>query len=584
MSKRFLFIMLVLTVLFGGLMFDLSLSSENVQAGNSITVTDKPDADPTPYPVVEMAGQIKREAAYFSTSGSDQLSNASHLAHNREVVPSQAVGSMVFSLGFLAGGLLLAVLLVSFPGTGARAGVLLCGKWGAAMCVLAALVGVRGVVGVPGTTRTIPKPMPAPVKQTGSGAPDFVASLEIGGRGTTQIGGTAVDEAGNVYVTGGFSDHIFFATTPPTKLTATRGYDFFVAKYSPDRKCLWARMANGTSDIPADLSLDGGLTITVDSQGNCYVGGGFVSSLAFQTESGTTAVTLAASGSGLNAEAFVAKYNSDGTLLWARGGNSNSPQSTDSLNTSVNSILKIVVDRQGTPYVTGQLAGNSFLGKQVQISGAQDSILARLNPATGDPVWTAAPVSTGSEDIFDLAVDGVGNLYLVGAFLGQPITFPTPSSPTTFALSDQDTDTYIAKYTPSGQCVFARQIGGGRIVGFDIAATSTGDFYVTGAFISHAVFGDVTLTSNTVSISGFLAKYSTTGSLLFAQDFGKNLYTSGNRVEVDAGGTVYVVGYLRGEAIFGGIGQNAQTLSSSGVSMFLAVYNAAGAFEYARLL
>src|SRR5262249_52845126 len=68
---------------------------------------------------------------------------------------------------------------------------------------------------------------------------NFQSAMQIGGTGTTQIGGTAFDGSGNLYVTGGFVGTIVFNTTPPTTFVATADYDFYLAKFAPDGHCLW---------------------------------------------------------------------------------------------------------------------------------------------------------------------------------------------------------------------------------------------------------------------------------------------------------------------------------------------------------
>ncbi len=90
----------------------------------------------------------------------------------------------------------------------------------------------------------------------------FSGFLEIGGESKVQIGGLAVDRTGNVYVTGGFNGALVFSTTPRTVLRSTSDYDVFVAKYTPNRTCLWARVANGADNLPEKRSVSGGLSVS----------------------------------------------------------------------------------------------------------------------------------------------------------------------------------------------------------------------------------------------------------------------------------------------------------------------------------
>jgi len=200
-------------------------------------------------------------------------------------------------------------------------------KWSLVYALLVALTGTALVMGSSASTevasaRTHSPRLAAPTVSTSplnAQAGNFTSALEIGGTGTTQIGGTAFDPSGNLYVTGGFTGQIVFDTNPQTTLQSTQDDDLFVAKYDPSGHPLWARVANGATGLPQGLSLDGGLALAVDSQGNSYVGGAFVKTLAFKDANNNTLATLSSSGEMLNFEPFVAKYDPNGNLLWAVG-------------------------------------------------------------------------------------------------------------------------------------------------------------------------------------------------------------------------------------------------------------------------
>ncbi|HEY1404786.1 MAG TPA: hypothetical protein VGB05_11700, partial [Pyrinomonadaceae bacterium] len=198
--------------------------------------------------------------------------------------------------------------------------------------------------------------------------PVFSSALQISGSGSIHIGGTAIDQAGNTYVAGGFNGIITFNTSPqPTELVADEGFDAFVAKYNAAGQVLWARMANGATgltftdpdtNVSENFSFDGALAVAVDAQGAAYVGGSFVKSLTFKDASGNTAATLGddseAESDEINFELFVAKYDASGTLVWARGGDSGAlddAEAEEDLDSGINGITDIVVDQSGNPYV-----------------------------------------------------------------------------------------------------------------------------------------------------------------------------------------------------------------------------------------
>jgi hypothetical protein len=430
--------------------------------------------------------------------------------------------------------------------------------------------------------------------------PGFSSALQIGGTGGTQIGGTAIDTQGNIYVTGGFTQSLTFNTLPqPTTLTSTQDFDFFIAKFDPMGKPVWARQANGATELPPFFAVDGGLTIAVDAQGNTYVGGGFVKSLAFKNASGNTVATLSddsdADSDEINFEVFVAKYNAGGTLVWARGGHSGAmddPDAEEDLDAGINGITEIVIDAAGNPYVAGIFSGDNFLGEEITGEGGRDIVLSRLNPVNGDPVWISTPGSVSTDGVSGLAIDAAANLYIIGE-IGATITFPTLPTPTTFVIDDEFGDSFVAKYNQNGQALWAKQIGGNQpIEGTHIAVNSSGQLYLTGAFEGEADFDSIPVNdpSNGSGSSGFLAKYTTEGNALWVRSFGH--FTTENpegdvlgyRVAVDGEGNPYVSGIFEGEATFGyespGMGQ---TLISNDLNdQFITHYDAAGNFKWVK--
>ncbi|MEP0393823.1 MAG: SBBP repeat-containing protein, partial [Nitratireductor sp.] len=177
-----------------------------------------------------------------------------------------------------------------------------------------------------------------------------------------------VDSSGNSYVTGYFQGTVDFDPgAGTTNLTSAGVKDVFIAKYNSDGTLDWAKNVGGTSD---DVSY----SISVDSSGNSYVTGTFQGTADFDPGAGTTNLTSAG-----NDDAFIAKYDSDGALVWAKnvGG------------TSDDYGQSIEVDSSGNSYVTGYFQGT-----------------ADFDPGAG----TANLTSAGSSDVFLLKLDSDGNL------------------------------------------------------------------------------------------------------------------------------------------------------------------------------
>lgn len=174
-------------------------------------------------------------------------------------------------------------------------------------------------------------------------------------------------------------------------------------------------------------------------------------------------------------------------------------------------------------------------------------------------------VSTG------ISVDSAGNSYTVGSFTGSA------EFGTTSLTSSGDNDIILVKTTASGAVAWARQAGGALSdLGEGVAVDASGNVFITGSFQGTVDFGGQSL----VSFGGpdiFLAKYSSSGTLVWAQSAGG---TGGNRsraVTVDAAGNAYITGTFAGQAVFDGTSMS----SIGGHDVFVAAYDPSGSLLWA---
>jgi Bacterial Ig domain/Beta-propeller repeat/Thrombospondin type 3 repeat len=316
------------------------------------------------------------------------------------------------------------------------------------------------------------------------------------GTGNEQGFGIAVDSSGNSYVTGAYAGTATFA--PGVTLTAVGGDDIFVAKYNSTGTAVWATSAGGTgNDQGKAIAVDGsensyvtgtgdndifvakydstgnlvwvtspggtgsgqGFAIAVDASGNSYVTGTYSGTLDF-----APGVTLTAMN---GIDVFVAKYNTNGTAVWAtsRGGDGPEQGFGIAVDGSGNKIYVTGVDSD-TPGVTN---GTNFVAK----FGSNGSDVSH--------VWTKT-VDTGSGG-FGIALDSSGYIYVAGNRSG---------------------DIFVAKFVDdvdvnnvnNGKLVWLKSAGSSAAAnetGFGIGVDSSGNSYVTGRFqgttMSPAIFG-----------------------------------------------------------------------------------------------
>ena len=411
----------------------------------------------------------------------------------------------------------------------------------------------------------------------------FNSAYQIGGSAVTQIGGTAIDADGNHFITGGFTGTINIGEIT---LTSSGGYDFYIAKLDPSGNVLWARATAGSSALSTKFAIEGGIAIAVDKSGDCYVGGSFVKSMSFLSESGDTIVALTdgRNDDNINFEVFVAKYNSSGDLMWAQGGNSGSSGALNNLGIGLNTVNCLILDNEDYPYIGGRYSGTSFLETAVTPKGGGDFFVASLDPDDGTPYWISMTGTGGDDLALSLSVDHLGYINVLGSIGPGEITLPDTTL--TYTNETGSNDTFIISYDINGQWYFASIIGGGEdIVANDIASDSIGNIYVTGEFSNVASFAgsDLTLVGNEQFRDGYIAKYDLNGNTLWVRQFGSIDATRGNRIVVDENSNSYIVGVFSNQAVFGVESPTPVTLTSNSSSdMFVVKYDSSGTFMWVK--
>lgn len=167
----------------------------------------------------------------------------------------------------------------------------------------------------------------------------------------------AVDNSGNVYVTGSISSNF-------------QPSDYLTIKYNSSGDTQWVARYNGPGN-----SIDEALDIAIDDAGNVYVTGG-----------GTDYATI--------------KYNSNGVQQWMARYNG--------LGNGDDIAYGIAVDNSGNVYVTGSSFG---------VGTNEDYATIKYN-SNGDSIWVRRYNSpaNNSDDAYDIVIDDLRNVYVTGGF------------------------------------------------------------------------------------------------------------------------------------------------------------------------
>lgn len=310
-----------------------------------------------------------------------------------------------------------------------------------------------------------------------------------------------------------------------------------------------------------------GLSVAPDAVGGAFITGNFFGTATFG--SGPAAVTLTSAGNG---DAFVARYDESGSLVFAQqiGG------------PSFDEGLGVASDGDGGAFVTGYFSGTLTLGSGSEAvtltsAGVEDVFLARYD-AQGGLVFAVSAGGESVERSYGVALDGVGGVYIAGQFRDEA-TFGSGAAADTLTSAGFE-DVFLARYDDRGELVYAVRAGGSSFDrGLSVSADGAGGAFVTGPFFGTVTFGSgpdsVTLTSAGGN-NTFVARYDAAGSLVYAVGVGGSDSNEGRGVAADGAGGAFVTGYFFGAATFGNE-PNAVTLTSSGSGdVFLARYDGEG--------
>jgi hypothetical protein len=213
-------------------------------------------------------------------------------------------------------------------------------------------------------------------KYSAQGVLDWTDEFGFGFSRTTQATGAAADGLGNVLVTG-------FTEGDSSQPMEPGDWNVFLAKYDMDGNQVWGRhIESDETERASAIALDafGNSYITGDSGGSLLVskydpdgthvwtdtslvGVGFGIAVDIV---GNVYITGQARPSTVGDEIFVAKYSSDGAMLWDTSFGSDANDRG----------FGVSLDGMGNLYVTGETGGELFGAN----AGAFDVFVARLSP------------------------------------------------------------------------------------------------------------------------------------------------------------------------------------------------------------
>jgi len=391
--------------------------------------------------------------------------------------------------------------------------------------------------------------------------------------------------SGDIYLTGGFEGTTDFDPGPGTFTLSTGSSNdvgTFVAKFNGSGDFIWAKAmvgVAGTYGSPYSMAID------PTGSGAIYTTGRFGGKVDF--DPGPNTFNLTAVG---NNDIFISKLDTAGNFVWARtmGG------PADDFGVS----LAYDPEGSGSVYTTGQFRGTVDFDPgdtatfNLISKGNYDIFISKLD-SEGNFLWAKRFGSVGIDVSRAIAFDptGIGGVYTTGQFYGT-VDFDPGDSTTFNLIAAGHQENYISKLDPSGNFIWAKQMGTVNLGEFDrdgsidLDLEGSGEVYVTNLFVGKQDFvpGD-TLTS-VGDHDVFISKLSDSGEVNWAGAMGGPSLDECIDIAVQPGGSgnIFTLGMFQGTVDFDPGLDSVEVPSSAGKDIFISLLNSSGKFQWVKTI
>ena len=227
-------------------------------------------------------------------------------------------------------------------------------------------------------------------------AGNVIWAKKAGGGGQDVGTGLSTDADDNIYLCGMFSSaNMNFGSNT---LATSGSTDAFTAKYNASGTDLWAKKAGGNK-------LDHAWAVSACTQNGCVVTGAYTSTVLTL---GTTTLTNALANT---YDAFIARYDSSGNLLWAKRAG----MDKDDLGRGV------ACSQTGKIYMTGDFISNTLAFSTVSVqntdqSGTFSDAYVACFDESGNELWITGVVGLYNENAWSVSTDTLEHAYMTGSF------------------------------------------------------------------------------------------------------------------------------------------------------------------------
>mgnify|MGYP006288601483 CR=1 FL=1 len=310
-----------------------------------------------------------------------------------------------------------------------------------------------------------------------------------------------VNSNGEVYSFGYFSGVL--KSAEGITISAYGGRDYFIIKFLPDGKVEWMSNLGSNTD---DWVMGG---IGLDTDGNIYITGAFQNYLKYS-------MTDSIESTG-GFDIFLAEFTSNGDIDWIRNIGTGAKR-------QISTTLR--VDNENDIIIAGDFIDSIKINNDTTLfsdNSTKDYFFGKFNPDNGDCLWIRQfrTLSNKPGNIWD--IKNTSNHYLLTGIFSDTIGFDTD----TVVPFNESSDVHILKTNLQGDIEWIRVIAGNKNeLSYSIILDDEENIYVTGYYDSDTLIFDENETEKITAIESygsydiFIAKYSTTGNLIWYKTIG----------------------------------------------------------------
>jgi hypothetical protein len=285
----------------------------------------------------------------------------------------------------------------------------------------------------------------------------------------------------------------------------------------------------------------------VDATGNVYVVGRENQNRPqISTPTGRAFGDLQGASNGL----FVVKYSPTGVLLWRQPY----PTTGDTIARLAGVALQPTT---GAVIVAGSLMGSLPLedgttltsGIHAELQIPTDNLFLIALDTAGYLVWSRLYSSSMPVDPQRVFVTASGDIEVVG---GASDNATVGGAPLCCRTGQTGQDTFMARYSPTGDPIWSTAITGGNLVFIDAAADADGGLAVAGALDGAMTFDSQTFNAGVDVFAGTVVRTDPQGHLRWAHVYAGPEHASGQLgAGLDASGNVLLYGLFQGSLDLG---------------------------------